>query len=141
MAIYICIDNTSAIEALWFNKFNPEPLFRTFCNRTPKEPSMGDNGNPCPCGTDLISSHHLFIYCTLLAVERAAMTSLTGEEIETNLYQSIMGPKTIGKVVAFLKATGLGYRKILEEIEISETQLAETEERIGLAVFDTEMFE
>jgi hypothetical protein len=71
----------------------------------------------------------------------AAMTSLTGEEIETNLYQSMMGPKTIGKVVAFLKATGLGYRKIPEEIEISETQLAETEERIGLAVFDTGTFE
>jgi hypothetical protein len=58
-----------------------------------------------------------------------------------NRYQSMMGPKTIGKVVAFLKATGLGYRKILEEIEISETQLAETEERIGLAVFDTGTFE
>jgi hypothetical protein len=74
-------------------------------------------------------------------VERAAMTSLTGEEIETNLYQCTMEPKTIGKVVAFLKATGLGYRKIFEEIEISETQLAEAEERIGLAVFDTGTFE
>jgi hypothetical protein len=73
-------------------------------------------------------------------VERAAMTSLTGEEIEINLYQSMMGPKTIGKAVAFLKVMGLGYRKILEEIEISETQLAETEERVGLAVFDTGTF-
>jgi hypothetical protein len=69
------------------------------------------------------------------------MESLSGEEIETNLYQSMMEPKTIGKAVAFSKATGLGYRKILEEIGKSETQLAETEERIGLAVFDTGTFE
>jgi hypothetical protein len=73
--------------------------FRTFCNRTPND----------LCGADLISGHHLFVHCTLLAVERAAMTSLTGEEIGTNLYKSMMGSKTIGKVVAFLKATGLGY--------------------------------
>jgi hypothetical protein len=116
-------------------------LFRMFCNRTPNDPRMGDDRNPCPCGTDLISGRHLFIHCTLLAVERAAISSLTGEEIETNLYQSMVGPKTIGKVLAFLKATGLGYRKILEEIQISETQLAETEERIGLVVFDTGTFE
>jgi hypothetical protein len=98
---------------------------------------MGDNRNSRLCGTDLISDHHLFVYCTLLAVERAAMTSLTGEEIETNFCQSMTGPKTIGKVVAFLKETGQGYRVILEEIEISETQLAEAGERIGLAIFDT----
>jgi hypothetical protein len=102
---------------------------------------MGNVRNSCPSGTDLISGHHFFVHCTLLAVERAAMTLLTGEEIEANLYQSMIGPKKIGKALAFLKAMGLGYRKILEKIEISETQLTEAEERIGLAVFDTGTFE
>jgi hypothetical protein len=53
----------------------------------------------------------------------------------------MMGPKMIGKVVAFLKATEAGYRKILEEIEISETHLAEAEERNRMAIFDTGTFE
>jgi hypothetical protein len=46
---------------------------------------MNLNDHRNPCGTDLIRGHHLFVHCTLLAVEGAAMTSLTGEEIETNL--------------------------------------------------------
>jgi len=82
-------------------------LWRVFCNRSPSDPLPNQVANPCPCGQDLHTSHHLLRDCTLLAQHRSLMQLSTVGDIQSLSF--LTNPTNMPSIRRFLKATGLGH--------------------------------
>jgi len=82
-------------------------LWRVFCNRSPSDPLPKQAADPCPCGLDLHTSHHLLRNCTLLAQHRAFMQQSTIGDIQSPSF--LTNPTNMRSIRRFLRATGLGY--------------------------------
>jgi len=59
-------------------------LWRVFSNRSPSDPHPNQDDDPCPCGNDTSSSHHLLRDCTLLATQRAKLLAYTVGDIQNS---------------------------------------------------------
>jgi hypothetical protein len=86
-------------------------VWRVFSNRSPSDPHPNQTDDPCPCGNDTSSSHHLLRDCTLLATHRAELLASTIGDIQNSDF--ITNPKNFLPLRRFLKATGLGHTKLL----------------------------
>jgi ribonuclease HI len=86
-------------------------VWRVFSNRSPSDPHPNQPDDPCPCGKDMNSSHHLLRNCTLLATQRARLLATTVGDIQTSEF--IINPNNLPPLRQFLKATGLGHTKHL----------------------------
>jgi hypothetical protein len=69
------------------------------------------------------------------------MTTVSGAEVEANLYDAMVNAKVIGKVIDFLLTRGLGYRKILGAAQTEAERSEKTKEEVGLAGFDVGTFD
>ena len=58
-------------------------IWRVFCNQSPTDSLPNITAEPCPCGLDLNSSHHLLRDCPLLAAQRATLLNSTTGNIQT----------------------------------------------------------
>jgi len=81
--------------------------WRVFCNRAPTDPPPNITADPCTCGTDLATSHHLLQDCQLLDTQWAILQRTTTGDIQT--LQFITLPENTLPPRQFLHATGLGY--------------------------------
>jgi len=86
-------------------------VWRVFSNRSPSDPHPNQADDPCPCGKDTNSSHHLLRDCTLLATHRARLLASTVGDIQNSDF--ITNPKNFLPLRLFLRATGLGHTKLL----------------------------
>jgi ribonuclease HI len=86
-------------------------VWRVFSNRSPSDPHPNQANDPCPCGQDTSSSHHFLRDCTLLAAHRAKLLASTVGDIQNSDF--ITNPKNFLPLRRFLRATGLGYTKLL----------------------------
>jgi len=82
-------------------------IWRVFCNRSPSDPLPNQSADPCPCGLDLQTSHHLLRYCTLLAQHRSLMQLSTAGDIQSPSF--LTNPTNMPSIQRFLRTTGLGY--------------------------------
>jgi hypothetical protein len=82
-------------------------LWRVFCNRAPSDPHPNIPADPCPCGQDLHTSHHLLRDCTLLAHQRSQMQLSTSGDIQSLSF--LTSPTNWVGLRRFLRATGLGH--------------------------------
>jgi ribonuclease HI len=82
-------------------------LWRVFCNRAPSDPHPNIPADPCPCGQDLHTSHHLLRDCTLLAYRRSQMQLSTNGDIQSASF--LLSPANWTGLRRFLRATGLGH--------------------------------
>jgi len=82
-------------------------IWRVFCNRSPTDPPPSITADPCPCGLDLNSSHHLLRACPLLAAQRAALLHSTTGDIESLGF--LTAPQNTLPLRNFLRKTGLGH--------------------------------
>lgn len=81
-------------------------IWRVFCNRSPTDVPPNITADPCPCGQDLNTSHHLLRNCHLLAGPREALLHFTTSDIHT---LSFTAPQNTLPIHRFLRATGLGH--------------------------------
>ena len=81
-------------------------IWRGFCNRAPSDPPPNITADLCPCGMDLISSHHLLRECPLLATQWALLRQSTTGDIQS--LDFITSPENSPPLCKFLRATGLG---------------------------------
>jgi len=86
---------------------NTQALWWVFCNHAPTNPPPNITADPCPCGTDLITSHHLLRECQLLSTQRTILQRATTGDIHTP--QFITSPENALKLCKFLRVTGLGH--------------------------------
>jgi len=82
-------------------------LWRVFCNRTPTDPPPNITTDPCPCGMDLVTSHHLLRECQLLSTQRTILQCATTGDIHTP--QFITSPENALPLRKFLRTTGLSH--------------------------------
>jgi len=82
-------------------------MWRVFCNRSPTDPPPNIPADPCPCGLDLNTSHHLLRDCLLLVAERTKLLHSTTGDIHTPSY--ITAPQNAPAIRRLLRATGLGH--------------------------------
>jgi hypothetical protein len=82
-------------------------MWRVFSNRSPTDPPPNITADPCPCGLDLNSSHHLLRDCPLLAMQRADLVHSTTGDIQTLGF--ITAPQNALPIRQFLRRTGLGH--------------------------------
>jgi ribonuclease HI len=82
-------------------------MWRVFCNRSPTDPPPNIPADPCPCGLDLNTSHHLLRDCPLLLVQRTKLLQSTTGDIHTMSF--ITAPRNTTAIRRFLRATGLGH--------------------------------
>jgi hypothetical protein len=82
-------------------------LWRVFSNRSPSDPHPNETADPCPCGQDLHTSHHLLQDCTLLAQQRSRMRLSTRGDLESLTF--LTNPANWLGLRNFLRATGLGH--------------------------------
>jgi ribonuclease HI len=82
-------------------------LWRVFCNRSPTDSPPNIEADPCPCGLDLNSSHHLLRDCPLLASQRTELVRSAIGDIQTLGF--ITSPDNFLPLHRFLRATGLGH--------------------------------
>jgi len=82
-------------------------MWRVFCNRSPTDSPPNIPADPCPCGLDLNTSHHLLRDCPLLVAERTKLLQSTTGDIHTTSY--ITAPQNTLAIRCFLRATGLGH--------------------------------
>jgi len=78
-----------------------------FRNRSPSDPHPNKTANPCPCGQDLHTSHHLLRDCTLLAQKCSRMRLSTSRDLESLTF--LTNPANGLGLRNFLRATGLGH--------------------------------
>ena len=86
-------------------------VWRVFSNRSPSDSHPNQPKDPCPCGADLNSSHHLLRDCTLLSKYRTELLQATVGDIESPEF--IINPRNQQPLRRFLKATGLGHTQKL----------------------------
>jgi hypothetical protein len=86
-------------------------VWRVFSNRSPSDPHPNQAGDPCLCGKDTRSSHHLLRDCTLLATHRTKLLASSVGDIQNSDF--ITNPKNFLPLRQFLRATGLGYTTLL----------------------------
>jgi ribonuclease HI len=86
-------------------------VWRVFSNRSPSDPHPNQTGDPCLCGKDTRSSHHLLRDCTLLATHRTKLLASSVGDIQNSDF--ITNPKNFLPLRQFLRATGLGYTTLL----------------------------
>jgi hypothetical protein len=82
-------------------------LWRVFCNRSPTDPPPNITADPCPCGLDLNSSHHLLRDCPLLASQRTELIKSATGDIQTPGF--ITAPENFLPLRRFFRMTGLGH--------------------------------
>jgi ribonuclease HI len=82
-------------------------IWRVFCNRSPSDNPPNLDANPCPCGLDFQTSHHLLRDCPLLATQRSALLAATIGDIQSLNF--LTTPRNAVPLRRFLRATGLGY--------------------------------
>jgi ribonuclease HI len=82
-------------------------IWRVFCNRSPTDSPPNIPADPCLCGLDLISSHHLLQNCPLLATQRAILLRSTTGDIHTSGF--LTTPQNTRPLCQFLRKTGLGH--------------------------------
>jgi hypothetical protein len=87
-------------------------IWRVFCNRSPTDTPPNITADPCPCGLDLNSSHHLLRDCPLLATQRATLLLSTTGDIQTPGF--LTTPQNALPLRHFLRKTGLGYSSRLQ---------------------------
>jgi len=85
-----------------------QALWRVFCNRAPTDPTPNITADPCQCGMDLATSHHLLWECRqLLSTQGTILQRTTTGDIHTP--QFIMSPENALPLRKFLCTTGLGH--------------------------------
>jgi ribonuclease HI len=82
-------------------------VWRVFSNRSPSDSHPNQPKDPCPCGLDMNSSHHLLRQCILLMKYRTELLQSTVGDIQSSEF--ILNPKNQQPLRRFLKATGLGH--------------------------------
>ena len=82
-------------------------IWRVFCNRSPSDSLPNITADPCVCGFNLNTSHHLLCNCPLLATECATLLSTTVGDIQSPEFLII--PENSLALRQFLRATGLGH--------------------------------
>jgi len=82
-------------------------LWWVFCNRSPTDSPPNLAADPCPCGLDLNSSHHLLRDCPLLASQCTELVRAATGDIQTPGF--ITAPQNFLPLRQFLLATGLGH--------------------------------
>jgi ribonuclease HI len=82
-------------------------VWRVFCNRSPSDSPPNIPADPCACGQELNSSHHLLRDCPLLATQRVTLLRSTIGDIQTPDF--ITTPQNSLPIRRFLRATGLGH--------------------------------
>jgi len=82
-------------------------LWRVFSNRSLSDLHPNKTANPCPCGQDLHTSHHLLQECTLLTQKRSRMQLSTSGDLESLTF--LTNPANGLGLRNFLRATGLGH--------------------------------
>ena len=98
---------------------NTRALWWVFCNCAPTDPPPNITADPCPCGIDLVTSHHLLRECQLLSTQRTILQRATTGDIHTP--QFIMSPENGLPLRKFLHATGLGHSMHLRFTEDKPT--------------------
>jgi ribonuclease HI len=82
-------------------------LWRVFCNRSPSDPHPNQTADPCPCGQDLHTSHHLLRDCKLLVTQRSKLQRSTTGDIQSLTF--LTNPANWVGLRNFLRDTGLGH--------------------------------
>jgi len=100
-------------------------LWRVFSNRSPSDPPPNKTAEPCPCGQDLHTSHHLLRDCILLTEKRSKLQLATTGDIQSPSF--LTSPSNWCGLRHFLRATGLGHStKICYDRQPSAPQDGET---------------
>jgi ribonuclease HI len=82
-------------------------LWRVFCNRSPSDPHPNKTADPCPCGQDLHTSHHLLRDCNLLGKQRSQLQHSTTGDLQSLTF--LINPANWVGLRNFLRGTGLGH--------------------------------
>jgi ribonuclease HI len=99
-------------------------LWRVFCNRSPSDPHPNKTADPCPCGQDLHTSHHLLRDCNLLVKQRSRLQNSTTGDLQSLTF--LINPANWVGLRNFLRSTGLGHTTNIS-YDRQPTQVSEDE--------------